>query len=217
MSFPATLFFDLSQFRHRELFDGEFVWDALKAIKPYLSQTRLGRIEVEIPAGVYLVNPEQISIGKGTVLEPGAYIKGPCIIGERCTIRHTAYIRGDLIAGDECVIGHATEVKTAIFLNGAHAAHFAYVGDTILGNHVNLGAGTKCANLRLDNKQVVVHVDGRRCETGLRKFGAVIGDHSQIGCNAVTNPGTLLGPGVLCHPCVSVGGVILNGIVRGVA
>lgn len=215
MSLQANRFFDLTQFQHLELFEGEFVWDALRKIKTYLDQKQLGQIEVDVPSGAYLVNPERISIGKGTVIEPGAYIRGPCIIGERCSVRHGAYIRGDFIAGDDCVIGHASEVKTAIFLDGAHAAHFAYVGDTILGKHANLGAGTKCANLRLDGHEISVHFEGKCYETGLRKFGAIIGDGGQLGCNAVTNPGTLLGPGVFCLPCVNIGGVILTGMAKG--
>lgn len=215
MSLQAKDFFQLSQFAHQQLFEGtEFVWEALKGIEEYLQRYPLGKIEVVVPEGAFLVNPELISIGKGSVIESGAYIKGPCILGERCTVRHGAYIRGDCIAGNDCVIGHTTEVKNTVFLDGAHAAHFAYLGDSILGNRVNLGAGTKCANLRLDGKPIVLHVENKRYETGLRKFGAVIGDGAQVGCNAVTNPGTLLGPEVLCYPCLNVGGVILTGVVK---
>ncbi len=202
-------FFDLSDFQHAALFsDYTYVWEALTKIKNYFSNYPLGNIEVEIPEGVYLVNPELISIGKGSVIEPGAYIKGPCILGENSTVRHGAYIRGDLIAGDGCVIGHDTEVKHAIFLNKTHAAHFAYVGDSILGNKVNLGAGTKCANLKFDQSEIDIRFDGHLYKTGLRKFGAIIGDETQIGCNAVSNPGTLLGKKVFCYPCTNFGGVI---------
>lgn len=183
-------------------------WEALSAIHGYITSHPLGHIEIEPPKGVYLINPEQISIGKGTVLEPGAYIKGPCIIGKNCTVRHGAYIRGDFICGNNCVIGHDTEVKNVIFLDGVHAAHFAYVGDSILGNKVNLGAGTKCANLKLDNGKIVIAINGERIETGLRKFGAIIGDGCQTGCNSVLNPGTLLGKNVCCYPCTNFGGYI---------
>ncbi len=215
--FEPSVFFDLASFQHRALFEQlTFVWEALPKIGPYLKSQALGEIEVTVPAGVHLVNPELISIGKGTVLEPGAYIKGPCLIGANCTVRHGAYIRGDLIAGDGCVIGHDSEIKNAILLNGAHAAHFAYVGDSILGNQVNLGAGVKCANLKLDNSPVAIHHEGQRIATGLRKFGAIIGDGTQIGCNSVTNPGTLIGRQVLCFPCLNLGGVILSDqIVKG--
>lgn len=202
-------FFDLSSFQHKDIFNNiQFVWEVLPKIGSYLKSQQLGKIEIEIPKQTYLINPELISIGEGSVVEPGAYIKGPCIIGKNCTIRHGAYIRGDLLAGDHCVIGHDTEVKNALFLNHAHAAHFAYVGDTILGNRVNLGAGTVCANLRLDKGLVKVAVDGKHFNTQLKKFGAVIGDDSQTGCNSVTNPGTLLGKNVFSYPCTNLGGFI---------
>jgi NDP-sugar pyrophosphorylase family protein len=202
-------YFDLSSFEHREIFDDiNHVWEVLPKISVYLRSFKLGNIGIDIPKTVYLINPEFISIGEGTVVEPGSYIKGPCIIGKNCTIRHGAYIRGDLITGDNCVIGHDTEVKNALFLNDAHAAHFAYVGDSILGNRVNLGAGTICANLKLDRSPVKVPVDGKHYNTQLKKFGAVIGDDSQTGCNSVTNPGTLLGKSVYCYPCTNLGGFI---------
>lgn len=202
-------FFDLSKSRHASLFQGlSYVWEVIPKISDYLKTATLGIIECEIPDGVHLISPEQISIGKGTIVEPGAYIKGPCIIGQNCTVRHGAYIRGDFICGDHCVIGHDTEVKNSLFLDSAHAAHFAYLGDTILGNRVNLGAGTKCANLKLDNNQVQIQIDSGAIPTGLRKFGAIIGDDSQTGCNSVTNPGTLLGKKVFIYPCLNVGGFI---------
>jgi len=209
-------FFSLEHFAHAELFDGcTFVWEALSKIDAYLRKKELGKIEVDVPQGTFLINPESISIGKGTVLEPGAYIKGPCIIGKNCTIRHGAYIRGAVITGDNCVIGHDTEIKNTIMLDNAHAAHFAYLGDSILGNRVNLGAGTKCANLRLNNSVVEVLVENQKISTGLRKFGAIIGDDSQLGCNSVTNPGSLLGKKVFSYPCTNFGGVIpANSLVK---
>lgn len=207
-----SYFFDLSSYRHQNLFnDCDRVWQALSNIASYLKSYSLGNIEVPVPEGVYLINPEQISIGKGTVIEPGTYIKGPCVIGENCTIRHGAYIRGNLIAGDYCVIGHDTEVKNGVFLDYAQAAHFAYVGDSILGNRINIGAGTVCANLKLDKRSVAVYYEGERIDTGLRKFGAIIGDDSQTGCNSVTNPGTLLGKSVRCYPCTNFGGFVPSG------
>jgi NDP-sugar pyrophosphorylase family protein len=204
-----SYFFDLSSYPFLELFsDVQYPWEVLAKIGPYLKQQRLGQIEGTISPQAYLVNPELISIGLGTIVEPGAYIQGPCIIGQNCLIRHGAYIRGQVITGDRCVIGHASELKNIVFLNDVHAAHFAYVGDSILGNHVNLGAGTRCANLKLDRTSIVVHYQGRKIETGIKKFGAILGDHSQTGCNAVTNPGTLMGVGVFCYPCVNIGGFI---------
>ncbi|MCH9628114.1 MAG: Bifunctional protein GlmU [Chlamydiales bacterium] len=204
----ASEFFNLSTFKHAALFAGsEPVWMALGRIKEFLLSQPLGEIEGHVEQGAFLVNPEMISIGKGTVVEPGAYIKGPCIIGENCQIRHGAYIRGALIAGNDCVIGHATEVKNAIFLDGAKAGHFAYIGDSILGNRVNLGAGTKCANLRFDGAAVSIRDGEKRVDSGLRKLGAIFGDDSQTGCNAVTNPGTLVGKQSVLGPCVNGRGV----------
>lgn len=202
-------FFDLQSFKHADLFkDLPFVWEALTRIESYLKAISLGKIESLIPNGVFLIDPHLISIGKETTIEPGVYIKGPCIIGDQCSVRHGAYIRGNVIAGDRCVIGHDTEAKNAILLDHAHAAHFAYLGDTILGNHVNLGAGTKCANLKLNSDPVTIDYLEQNIETGLRKFGAIIGDFSQTGCNAVTNPGTLIGQNVICYPCMNIGGFI---------
>ena len=202
-------YFSLDGFEHKELFDQTvYVWEALHHIHEYLSEKKLGHIATSIPNGAHLINPELIAIGEGTIVEPGAYIQGPCIIGKNCQIRHGAYIRGGVITGDRCVIGHATEVKHSILLNDAHAAHFNYVGDSILGAGVNLGAGSMLANLRLDRKTVLISQGGRKIDTQLKKFGAVLGDGVQIGCNAVINPGTLLGPRAICYPCLNIAGVI---------
>ena len=205
----AAYYFDLKTYAHATLFDEcAHVWQALPKIGSYLSSLELGVIEGDVDPRAYLINPESITIGPGSTVEPGAYIKGPCVIGRDCTVRHGAYIRGNLVAGDRCVIGHDTEVKNAILLDGAQASHFAYVGDSILGAGCNLGAGTKCANLKLGDGEVVVRCEGEKIASGLRKFGVVIGDGAQTGCNSVTNPGTLIGPGAICYPCVSVGGFV---------
>jgi UDP-N-acetylglucosamine diphosphorylase / glucose-1-phosphate thymidylyltransferase / UDP-N-acetylgalactosamine diphosphorylase / glucosamine-1-phosphate N-acetyltransferase / galactosamine-1-phosphate N-acetyltransferase len=207
--FQVDKFFDLSSFAHKELFEGcTYVWQALEKIQNYLSRKTLGKIESAKQEYAYLVNPELISIGEGTTIEPGAYIKGPCIIGAHCHIRQGAYIRGDVIIGDHVVVGHASEIKHSILLNHAHAVHFAYVGDSIIGNHVNLGAGTKCANLRLDGTAIILHEGTEAISTGQRKLGAIIGDHCQVGCNVVLNPGSLLQKNVQIYPCLNAGGLI---------
>jgi NDP-sugar pyrophosphorylase family protein len=207
--FTISHYFDLAGFPYKDLLDGcTTVWDVLRNIEPYLAKRLLGLIDAEEQQYAYLVNPEKISIGEGTLIEPGAYIKGPCLIGKNCHIRHGAYIRGNVIIGDNCVVGHTTELKHTILLNHANAAHFAYIGDSIIGNYVNLGAGTKCANLRLNGEEISVMDDNTLVPTGLRKFGAIIGDFCQVGCNAVLNPGTHLGKHVHVYPCVSIGGVI---------
>ncbi len=202
-------FFSLEKFLHKELFDPTApVWNALHQLSPFLERASLGKIEVKIPATVYLVNPAQISIARGCVIEPGAYIQGPVILGPRTVVRHGAYIRGFVITGEDCVIGHATEVKHSIFLDRAKAPHFNYVGDSILGNEVNLGAGVNLANFRFDEAPITFFYRGQKVVTNLKKFGAVIGDGAQLGCNAVTNPGTIIGPKAFCYPCTNIRGVI---------
>lgn len=207
--FRAKDFFNLSSFAHAAIFDEEKpVWLALQKIGLYLENIYLGKIEGTVHKSAYLERPELISIGKGSVVEPGAYIRGPCIIGDNCEVRHGAYIRGFFLAGDRCVIGHATEIKNAIFLDDAHAGHFAYIGDSILGNRVNLGAGVKCANLRLDGKNVSIVFGNKKIDSSLRKLGAILGDDVHLGCNAVTNPGVLMGKSSGCYPCVPLHGFI---------
>jgi NDP-sugar pyrophosphorylase family protein len=209
-TFRPEDFFDLASFEHVALFEGEEnVWEVLGTrLKDYISSVLEPGIHGRVIEGAFLEDKDSIHIGEGTVVEPGAYIKGPTIIGRNTQVRHCAYIRGNVIVGDKCVVGHTTEVKGAVMLNGSQAGHFAYIGDSILGNRVNLGAGTKLANLKIVEGNVRVVVDGVKVDTGLRKFGAVIGDDSQLGCNSVTSPGTILGKGCLVYPCVSVRGIL---------
>lgn len=186
-------FFDLSSFEHALLFEGNRpMWEVLKELKNFLDLYPFRSINCDIPRSAVLKDPHLISIGEGTLIEPGAYIQGPCIIGKNCLVRHGSYIRPYLLTGDRCVIGHSTETKYAILLNGVKASHFNYVGDSIIGNDVNLGAGVICANMRLDEKPISVCFKDKRIPTGLKKFGSIIGDGSKIGCHAVLNPGVLL-------------------------
>lgn len=209
MMLPSSYFFDLSQYRHAALFKTAlFPWLVLQELTAYLKMQPLGLLEGTISPFAYLIHPEQISIGEGSIVEPGAYIQGPCMIGKHCVVRHGAYIRGNVLTGDHCVIGHDSEIKQAIFLNHTHAAHFAYVGDSILGNEVNLGAGTICANFKLDHTCINLHILNQHIPTQMRKLGAIIGDKTQIGCNTVSNPGTLIGQEVRCYPCLNIEGFI---------
>jgi NDP-sugar pyrophosphorylase family protein len=139
-------------------------------------------------------------LGKGVLVESGALIKEPAIIGDYTEIRQGAYLRGYCLTGKQCVIGHTTEVKHSIFLNDAKAGHFAYLGDSILGNEANLGAGTKFANLRFLPGNVLVRTKSGVLDSGLRKLGAILGDKAQTGCNSVTSPGTLIGPDGILMP-----------------
>lgn len=207
--FSPHVFFSLKRYAHAGLWkEGAFVWSALLALENYFLQYKNYRIEIEIPPNVHLVKPECISIGKGTILEPGVYIQGPCILGKECVVRHGAYLRGGVLAGDRCAFGHSAEIKGSILLDQANATHFTYVGDSILGNGVNLGAGVKCANLRLDRKEVSIKTQQGKIKTGLRKMGAILGDFCQIGCNCVLNPGTLIGSHTICPALTSLSGVL---------
>jgi len=143
-----------------------------------------------------------IYIGKGTLLEPTAIIKSPAIIGSECEIRQGAYLRGNIIVGDNCILGHTTEIKNSVIMDHTEAGHFAYIGDSVLGCHVNLGAGTKIANLQLRTREekdsnkinpIKITIDERVIDTGMQKFGAIVGDYAEIGCNTVTCPGALIG------------------------
>jgi NDP-sugar pyrophosphorylase family protein len=202
-------FFSLEYFAHKDLWvETEPVWHPLLHLEDYVQTRPLGIIESEISEHVFLKDKDLVSIEKGTIIEPGVMIQGPCIIGKNCVIRHSAYLRGPLILGDGCHIGHSAELKHSILLDGAHATHFVYVGDSILGNSVNLGAGVKCANLRLDRSEVTVCLDGKKIKSGLRKFGAIIGDRSQIGCNCVLNPGTLFSRESISFPLMNLSGYI---------
>jgi NDP-sugar pyrophosphorylase family protein len=153
--------------------------------------------------GAYLYN-DRILIGSNTIVEPGALVRGPVVIGDNTEIRQGAYVRGDCIIGNRCVVGHTTEMKSSIMLDGAKAGHFAYIGDSILGNEVNLGAGTKLANLKMIPGTVVVRSGSEMVDTGRRKIGAILGDGTETGCNSVTSPGTLMGPKSIVYPALAV-------------
>ncbi len=155
--------------------------------------------------GAYLFD-DRIILGPGSVVEPGALIKGPAVIGKNTEVRQGAYMRGDCLVGDGCVVGHATEMKGSVMLDGAKAGHFAYIGDCILGKGVNLGAGTKLANLKMIPGTVRLRVGRERYETGRRKIGAILGDRTETGCNSVTSPGTFIGPKSFVYAALSVPG-----------
>jgi len=203
MTFQPTDYFDLSQLYFADLFeDATNVWEALSGLDEYIAaQFESGRMK-----GNYH-DKSDIFVGNNTTIVEGARIEGPAIIGKNCTIGHGAYIRGGCVIGDNVRIGHAVEVKHSIILSDAAIAHFNYVGDSIIGNHVNVSAGAVCANFRLDKKQIVVKMSDQRIETGLKKLGAIVGDGSNVGVNAVLNPGTILGKDCVVYPLTNVRGV----------
>jgi NDP-sugar pyrophosphorylase family protein len=142
-------------------------------------------------------------------------IKGPALIGRNCHLRHNAYLRENVMLGDNCVIGNSCEVKNSLLFNHAGAPHFNYIGDSILGYYAHLGAGVKISNVKLVPGNIMVEIDGQPFDTGLRKFGALLGDHSEIGCNAVLNPGSIIGRGSVVYPNTNWRGILpANMIVK---
>jgi UDP-N-acetylglucosamine diphosphorylase / glucose-1-phosphate thymidylyltransferase / UDP-N-acetylgalactosamine diphosphorylase / glucosamine-1-phosphate N-acetyltransferase / galactosamine-1-phosphate N-acetyltransferase len=205
--FKPTDLFDLAQTEHAALFEGcQHAWDALKKLKEYLESHLQPGLHNRCE-GVAFIG-ERVFIGEGTVVEDGVMIKGPAIIGRNCEIRHNAYLRDHVIVGDGCVIGNSCELKHALLFNGCQVPHFSYVGDSILGHRAHLGAGVKISNVKLMPGNVTVEVDGQALDTGLRKFGALLGDHTDIGCNAVLNPGTIIGRRAAVYPCTNWRGVL---------
>lgn len=195
---PGDLF-DLDHTEHASLFEGcEHAWEALPRIAEYLRQHLRPALNNRCEGIAWI--GDDVFLGEGTLVEDGAMIRGPAIIGRNCRIRHNAYIRDNVIIGDGCVIGNACELKNSVLFNHCEVPHFNYVGDSILGHKAHLGAGVKISNLKVLPGNVEVRHEGKTWNTGLRKFGALIGDRAQIGCNAVLNPGTILGRRAVVYP-----------------
>ena len=204
--FKAADLFDLTQTEHAVIFGGgNFAWDALKKIEPRLAQVPRQNPPKRFPGASI---GDRVIIGEGTIVEPGALIKGPAIIGKNCQIRHNAYIRENVLIGDDCVVGNSSELKNALLFNGAQVPHFNYVGDSILGHKAHLGAGVKISNLKMFPGNITVEMDGAPFDTGLRKFGALLGDGAEAGCNAVLNPGSILGRSAVIYPNVFWRGIL---------
>ncbi|MDH4372361.1 MAG: hypothetical protein RLZZ582_2580 [Verrucomicrobiota bacterium] len=213
MTYHVDDLFDLSQTTHGALFDSvEYPWEALKRLAGYLSQNlKPGTTGAEVHPAAH-VGP-QVFIGAGTIVEPGAMIIGPAIIGSGCRIRHGAYIRENVIVGDGCVVGNSVELKHCVLFNQCQVPHFNYVGDSILGHKAHMGAGAILSNVKLDNQNVWVNFEGTPIDTGLRKFGGLIGDKAEIGCNSVLNPGSILGRDSIVYPNVSWRGILPKNMI----
>jgi NDP-sugar pyrophosphorylase family protein len=220
--FTAADLFDLTQTEHAALFDGcHHAWEALRKIAAYLEKVPKQNPPRRFPGASI---GDRVIIGEGTEIEPGALIKGPAIIGKNCQIRHNAYLRENVLIGDGCVVGNASELKNALLFNGAQVPHYNYVGDSILGHQAHLGAGVKISNIKLLPGNVMVtscklqvassqgatagepstgdFQPATPLDTGLRKFGALLGDGAEAGCNAVLNPGSILGRRAVVYPNV---------------
>jgi NDP-sugar pyrophosphorylase family protein len=179
-------------------------WDWLKQIGAALALVAEPPTTLVRSPGVHVEG--KVWIHPSVKLPPFATLIGPIWIGANTEIRPGAFIRGNVIVGESCVLGYACEFKNCVLMDGAAVPHFSYVGDSILGNGAHFGAGVICSNLRLDQEPIVVRTADAVYETGLRKFGAIVGDKAEVGCNAVLNPGTLLGPRALVSPAIAVSG-----------
>ncbi|MEE4311115.1 MAG: UDP-N-acetylglucosamine diphosphorylase [candidate division KSB1 bacterium] len=202
----ASALFDLSKCPCRSIFDdAAYVWEAVAGIAAYLNVNLKSGIQGNAEPGARITG--DVYIGENTIVEDGAVIRGPVWIGNNCRVFASAFIRENVIIGSGARIGGNTEIKNSILFDEAVVPHFNYVGDSILGWRAHLGAGVKTANVRLDGQAVWVKDGDRRIATGLRKLGAIIGDEAEIGCNAVLNPGTIIGVRTIVYA-----GALLSGI-----
>ena len=200
---------DLERTEHSVIFENvTHAWEALAKISAYL--------QFRLKPGIYgkLIGKPFISgavyIGPGTVIEHGAMIKGPAWIGEGCEIRNGAYIRENVVVGNGVVLGNSCEFKNCLIFDEAQVPHFNYVGDSILGHKAHLGAGAILSNVRLDHEQISVAASEGPIKTGLKKFGAIVGDRAEIGCNSVISPGSIIGRDTILYPGTSWRGVLPN-------
>lgn len=212
MTFLPEEFFDLAETEHAGLFMAdEPVWNALRRLAPYLDE-RLDRVGSTGQQG--RVDPraivgDRVYLGPGASVEANAVIKGPAWIGAGTVVRSGAYVRENVIVGSDCVLGNSSEFKNCLLFNHCEVPHFNYVGDSILGYKAHLGAGVICSNVRLDRRHVTVrNGQGGFIDTGLRKFGAIIGDRTEIGCNSVLSPGSVLGRDCIVYPLTSWQGIL---------
>ncbi|NLV36897.1 MAG: UDP-N-acetylglucosamine pyrophosphorylase [Clostridiaceae bacterium] len=203
MNFTIKDMFNLDECFERAIFEGlQYPWEALPKIKDFL----LG-FSKTLPKDFERID-EFVWVGKGTTIEKTVTIKGPAIIGYNCELRQCAFIRDSVIIGNECVIGNSTELKNSLLFNKVQVPHFNYIGDSILGYKAHTGAGVICSNLKSTGGTVKIKAADTYIETGLRKFGAMIGDNAEIGCNSVLNPGAVIGRNSIVYPLTSVKGYV---------
>jgi UDP-N-acetylglucosamine diphosphorylase / glucose-1-phosphate thymidylyltransferase / UDP-N-acetylgalactosamine diphosphorylase / glucosamine-1-phosphate N-acetyltransferase / galactosamine-1-phosphate N-acetyltransferase len=206
------LFFDISRGVAPDLFSPEApVWSALSDIELWLAQQTDWTIHGSVHPGAH-IGP-RVHVAEGCVIEPGAVIQGPAWIERGTVIRSGCYLRPNVIVGEYCILGNSCEFKNCWLAGHCEIPHFNYVGDSLLGWKAHLGAGVILSNVRLDHGIVSVRTPDGKVSSGLKKFGAIIGDGAEIGCNSVINPGSLIGPGALIHPLVSWSGHLPAGHV----
>jgi NDP-sugar pyrophosphorylase family protein len=208
LDFSPGAYLDLSKSSHRALFaPDDPVWSAVGKIKAHLEATLTPGIHGEVMPGAH-VGP-RVFIGRGTTVMPGAVILGPAWIGESCFVAPGCYIRENVIIDHRCIVANSSEFKNSVLFEGCEVPHFNYVGDSILGHKAHLGAGAVLSNWRLDHQTITIPLpDGGKRDTGLPKFGAVVGDHVDIGCNCTISPGSLLGRHSVIYPNTHWRGVL---------
>ena len=180
-----------------------YPWEALSGIKQLI--LTLGPT---LPKDAFDEIAEHVWVHKTAKVMPSAYLGSPCIIGARTEVRHGAFIRGSALVGEDCVVGNSVELKNVILFNHVQVPHYNYVGDSILGEYVHMGAGSITSNVKSDKTLVVIHTPDGNVETGLKKTGAFLGDHVEVGCNSVLNPGTVIGREARVYPLSCVRGFV---------
>lgn len=196
--------YDLEQTIAKDLFSGlTYPWEALAKISDFIKE-----IGPKLDPQRYEQRGENIWVAKSARLAPTAFLNGPLIIDEDAEIRHCAFVRGSAIVGKSSVVGNSTELKNVVIFNSVQVPHYNYVGDSILGYKSHMGAGSITSNVKSDKTLVVVKDGTEEVETGLKKFGAMLGDYVEVGCNSVLNPGTVIGRHSNVYPLSSVRGVV---------
>ena len=180
-----------------------YPWEALKGIKDMIIEVGKGLDPEE-----YEEVSENVWVHKTAKVFPTAYLGAPCIIGPNTEVRHCAFVRGSALVGADCVVGNSVELKNVILFDHVQTPHYNYVGDSILGYYSHMGAGSITSNVKADKKLVVVKNGTEKIETGIKKFGAMLGDHVEVGCNSVCNPGTVIGRNSNVYPTSCVRGVV---------
>ena len=180
-----------------------YPFEALKGISNLIVE--LGE---DLDTEKYEKRGENVWVAKSAKVAPTAFLGAPCIIGENTEVRHCAFIRGSALVGNDCVVGNSVELKNVIIFDSVQVPHYNYVGDSILGYHSHMGAGSITSNVKADKTNVVIKSETDRIETGLKKVGAFLGDYAEIGCNSVLNPGTVIGRNSNVYPLSMVRGVI---------
>ena len=180
-----------------------YPWEALPKIGDFIK-----KLGPTLPEEDYEYRGEDVWVAKDATVFPSAYIHGPAIIGKGAEVRHCAFIRGNAIVGEGAVVGNSTELKNVILFNKVQVPHYNYVGDSILGFKAHMGAGSITSNVKSDKSLVVVKDGAEEIATGRKKFGAMLGDYVEVGCNSVLNPGTVIGRHTNIYPLSSVRGVV---------